>query len=356
MATLIESGLNQAQKDSLAIVNFIFHIIDPEAEDEADRVVYLDEVTLQEKQKQFFLDRLRDIAEGTQYVFKEDAVFVRERCALLLEKPAQFNQLSRQLTEDFAARHEGQMAPGVFVVAVVSFMASAGKSKKLVLMVKMDKRPTFSYTHKSVDGKRIAKMTEVPNALNETKQAIQKSAVVDVSDHFAWDVLAYDRVQKHLGTYFRAFLGVRERQVNSELTRNAFAIVRKWANSLPADAMPENEDAIGYRGRALNYLRDHDTFDTDDFIDAVVRDEDAERKAVLSTQLREALVEKGVAGQQFTPRPESLPPKERKQVYQTNEGVTITFEGAKEAAGLSIDSGVDGAVITIRTGGYQIKT
>lgn len=356
MATSIESGLNQAQKDSLALVHFIFHIIDPDAAEEKERVVYLDEVTLQDKQKDFFLDRLRDIAEGTQYVFKEDAVFVREKCTALMDSPDNFNQLSRQLTEDFAARHDGQMAPGVFIVAVVSYLASAGKLKKLVLMVKMDKRPTFSYTHKTVDGKRIAKMTAVPNALNETKQAIQKSAVIDVSDHFAWDVLAYDRVQKHLSTYFRAFLGVRERQVDSELTRNAFAAVRKWANKLSSEEMPENEDALGYRGRALNYLRDHDSFDTDAFIDAVVRDEDAARKSILSAQLREDLVQNGIAGQKFTPRSESLQPKERKQVYQTNEGVTIVFEGAKEAAGLSICSGPDGTVISIRTGGYQIKS
>lgn len=356
MATLIESGLTQAQKDSLDLVQFIFHIIDPDATDEMERVVYLDEVMLQEKQKEFFLDRLRDIAEGTQYVFKEDAVFLREKSAALLNDPEQFNQISRQLTEDFASRHDGQMAAGVFVVAIVSYLVSAGRPSQLLLMVKMDKRPTFSYTHNTVDGKRIARMTDIPNALNETKQAIQKSAVVDVSDNFAWDVLAYDRVQKHLSTYFRGFLGVIERQVDSALTRDTFAIVKKWANSLSPEAIPENEDALGYRGRALNYLRDHDEFDTDEFINAVVRDEDAERKSILSAQLREALVEKGIAGQRFTPRPESLQRKERKQIYQTDEGVTIVFEGAKEAAGLSIESGPDGTVISIRTGGYQIKS
>lgn len=358
MPAPVESGLNAGQKESLAIVDFIFHIIDPDVDDPDDRVIYLDEVVLEERQKKFFLDRLRDIAEGTQFVFKEDAAFVREKTAALVGEPDNFNQLSRQVTEDFAGRHEGHMSAGVFVVAVVSYLAAPGDVKKLVLLVKMDRSPTFSYSHKTVQGRRIAKMTEIPNALNETKQAIQKSAVIDVSDHFAWNVLAFDRVQRPLlGQYFRAFLGVTERQVDSALTRLAFATVKHWADRLSSEAMPENEDAFGYRGRALNYLRDHDVFDTDSFIDTVVRDEDPTRKATLSAQLRENLVEKGVAGQQFTPRPESVQPRERKQVYETKEGVVIQFEGAKEAAGLSIEHAADGsAVISIHTTAVKLRT
>ncbi len=352
----LESVLGQAQRASLEIHNLIFHIIDPEIE-ENNHVLFLDEVELQEKQKDFFLDRLRDIAEGTQYVFRENAVHLKEKCAQLLDPVQDFNQKSRQITQDFAGRHREQMAAGVFVIAVVKFLASANEWRQLVLLVKLDKRPSFSYKYEDRGGKKVAVMEEVPNALSETKAAVQKSAVVDVTDHFAWDVLAFDRVAKPLlSDYFKAFLGVTERQQDSEWTRIAHATVKRWAARLTPESMPPGEDLYTYTGRAMNYLQDHDRFDTDAFIDAVVKDQDATRKANLAEQLGEELAKEGVAGQQFVPRPASIPNKLRKQVYRTAEGVTISFEGDKDAVGLHIEQKADGGkIITIETNKLDIK-
>jgi hypothetical protein len=352
----LESVLGQAQRDSLKIHSLVFHIIDPDIEED-DHVVYLDEVRLQEKQKAFFLDRLRDIAEGTQYVFAPDAVHLKEKCEQLLDDANDFNQLSRQITRDFAGRHLEQMSAGVFVIAVVTFLATAHDERKLVLLVKMDKRPSFSYQYETVEGKRVAVMQEVENALSETKAAVQKSAVVDVTEHFAWDVLAYDRVKKPLlSDYFKGFLGVTNRHQDSELTRVAHATVKKWAQRLPVEAMPAGEDLFSFTGRAFNYLNDHDQFDTDAFIDAVVRDQDVERKASLSNALKEELVQAGIAGQRFAPKPGSIPKRQSKQVYQTAEGVMISFEGDKDAVGLSIETKPDGGkIITIETNQLNIK-
>ncbi|MDB5992603.1 MAG: hypothetical protein JWQ10_4006 [Herbaspirillum sp.] len=352
----LESVLGQAQRDSLEIHNLIFHIIDPEIEED-DHVLFLDEVELQEKQKAFFLDRLRDIAEGTQYKFLPEAVSLKEKCELLLDDAQDFNQISRQITRDFAGRHQEQMSAGVFVIAVVTFQAAAHNSRKLILMVKMDRRPSFSYKYELRNGRKIAVMEEVPNALSETKAAVQKSAVVDVTDHFAWDVLAFDRVKKPLlSDYFKAFLGVTARHQDSELTRIAHGTVKKWAGKLAPEAMPEGEDLFSYTGRAFNYLNDHAQFDTDAFIDAVIKDQNSERKDVLVRQLKDELALAGVAGQQFVPRPGSIPKKQSKQVYQTAEGVTITFEGDKDAVGLRIEAKPDGGkILTIETNQLSIK-
>lgn len=353
----IESVLGQVQRDSLEIVDFIFHIIDPEVAEE-DRVIFLDEVQLQEKQKQFFLDRLRDVAEGTQYVFKADAVHLKEKCEQLLAEPDRFNEISRHITQDFAGRHKEQMSAGVFVVALVKYLESTNNWQKLILLVKMDKRPSFAYTHTIQAGRRVAVMSEVPNALSETKAAVQKSAVIDVANRFAWDVLGFDRVKRPLlSDYYKAFLGVTERQQDSEWTRVAHATVKKWAKKLNPEQMPPGEDVFSYTGRAHNYLKDHDTFDTDGFLDTVIRDDNAERKLAMQMALREELAVAGVAGQQFRPKPESLPRTQTKQVYQTAEGVTIMFEGDKVAAGLKIETIANGGkLITIQTNRLDIKS
>ena len=349
MAGKLEAVLSQAQKDSLDIEEFIFHIIEPDAADD-EKVVYLDAVSLQEKQRIFFLDRLRDTAEGTQYVFLPEAVNLKEKCAQLIAPGADFNQLSRQITADFAGRHKGQMSAGVFVVAIVRYQATARTQKKLILLIKMDKSPSFSYTHREIDGKRVAEMQEIPNALNETKKAIQKSAVIDVGGEFAWNVLAQDRVYKpSLGEYFKAFLGVIERQQDSSLTRAALNTVKKWARTLTPDQMAEGEDLNTYAGRAFNYLKDQDQFDTEAFLSAVVRDPNKKRKTELMDSLAEALAESGVKGQTFQPRPESLPKKERTNTYKTAEGVTVSFEGDRDAAGVSVEEGDRFTILTVRT-------
>ena len=232
MPPALEGVLSQAHRDSLAVVDFIFHIIDPEAE-EGKKVIYLDEVQLQDRQKAFFLERLREAAEGTQYVFVPDAVQLKDKCQQIVTEPARFVEFSRQITQNFSGHHDGQMSAGVFVVSTVKYLASANNWKTLIFLIKMDKRPSFSYSYSMQNGRRVAVMSEIENALNETKSAIQKSALVDVSDVFAWDVLAFDRVKKpSIGDYYRGFLGVTERQQDSVLTKTAHATVKKWARRL----------------------------------------------------------------------------------------------------------------------------
>lgn len=341
MPTPIEAVLNQQQKASLEITDFIFHIIRSNTED-PNKVLFLDEVQLQDKQKKFFLDRLRDIAEGSQYIFKPDSVHLKDKCVELLEAPSRFIELSRQITSDFADQHRGQMSDGVFVVSTVKFLASDNNWRNLIFLVKMDRSPSFSYSYQEQDGRRIAIVEENENSLNETKSAIQKSALIDVSERFAWDVLAYDRTKKpDISDYFRGFLGAIERQQDSVLTRTAHSTVRKWAKQIPGDKLPPEEDANTFVGRSLNYLNDHDLFNTNNYLDAVVRDEDELRKSELIESLREALANSGVAGQQFRPQPGSLSNKEKKQIYQTAEGVKIIYEGDNEAAGITIEE-IDG--------------
>jgi len=353
---LIEGVLSQGQRESLEIEDFIFHIIDPDA-DEDKRVIFLDEVNLHAKQREFFLARLKEIAEGTQYKFLEDAVHLKEPCVEIVSRSDRFIELSRHITQDFSGRHKGQMSPGVFVIATVKYLVAAGNWQKLVFLVKMDKRPSFSYSYKNENGRLVAAMSEIENALSEAKSAIQKSALIDVSNVFAWDVLAFDQIKKPLlGDYYKGFLGVIERQEDSYLTRSAHITVKKWARKLTKEKMPENEDAFGYSGRAFNYLVDHDAFDTDEFINAVVRDDDPERKAILKNQLREELASAGISGQRFRPQPGSISTKDKKQVYKTEEGVIITFEGDKAAVGLTTENiGNNRKRIIIETGNLIIK-
>jgi hypothetical protein len=355
MPAPLDAVLTATQRASLSIEKIIFHIIDPKVE---GQVIFLDDVELEEKQKNFFLDRLRDIAEGTQYVFLPHATTLRDKCMQLVALEPNWNDITRDITQDFAGRHAEQMAAGLFVLAVVRFSAGVNDWQRLVLLVKLDKRPSWSYSFREDGDKRIAVMEEIQNALTESKAAVQKSAVIDISDYFSWDVLAYDRVQKPLlGDYYKKFLGVTERQQDSVLTRAAHDAVKRWASTIPQNDLPPGEDKISYTGRAFNYLNDHTTFETEEFLNAVLKDQDSERKAAFTVQLQAVLADAGIAGQQFMLRPESISKRASKQIYQTAEGVTITFQGDKDAAGLTIQEKPGGGrIVTIETHKLTIKS
>lgn len=351
-----ESVLTNMQAAHLEIEHFIFHVIHP---DQEDPVTFLDEVVLTDEQKTFFTERLRNAATGSQYQFMPDAVSLKEKCQQLIADLDCFIEVSRQITRSFAGHHTGNTANGVFVVAIAKTLVADNQPIRLVFLVKLDHKEVYQYVLEQLAGGQRAVMHKIANSLVEDKTAVQKSALIDVSDAFAWDVLASERRPKPDGEiwdYFKEFLGVRLREDASILTRKTLAVVRKWARGLGATDVPDGEDVNTYKSRAIRFLEDNDQFDTDRFLDTVVRDEiDVERKTRVKQSLRDQLAEAGVAGQTFRPQPNSLPKKAKRMVYETMEGVTIQFEGSREEKGITIRTADGGKIIEIRTARVTTK-
>ncbi|VXA79226.1 MULTISPECIES: nucleoid-associated protein [Aeromonas] len=359
MTQQIESSISDNKKNSFRITDFIFHIIDVETQQENDGVVYLDEILLNERQKQFFLDRIKDATSGTQYVFTSSLVSLKKRIGNLEdpEHALAFNQFSQEVTADFSKHHSGNMSSGIFVVCKVDYNISESEVGKFIFLVKMDKQSSFKYSFVERDGRRIAKIDENENSLGERKDTIQKSALIDVSNQFAWHVLAYDRTKKpELSDYFREFLSVDPRLTNTLLTQKAHRVARRWAKALPLEFLADGEDANTLAGRSLNYLLDNLIFDTDRFIETIIRDSDPARRERAASSLRNTLVEEGIAGQSFAIQPKAITLKDRKQVYLTEEGVTIYYEGPADAANIDVKTLEDGSsTITIKTSKLTIR-
>ncbi|NOT15273.1 MAG: hypothetical protein HOP21_06780 [Methylotenera sp.] len=344
-----DSGLTTMQLSNLNIEHFIFHVIHADA---PDNPTFLAEVTISEEQRDFFTQRLRDAAAGTQLLFLDESPHLKEQCSNILTDQTRFVELSRQVTQDFAGRHSRNSSDGIFVTAVVSTLLADNEPVKLIFFVKMDHKVTYDYKLVQGDEGIKAVMSRIANALVEDKAAIQKSALIDVSGRFSWNVLARDRAgtgEDGLTDYFRGFLGARMREDASTLTVRAVTEVSKWAKSISLEDMPPGEDVFSFKARAVRYMEDNTVFNTDAFINTVVRDEDYDRKLRLEINLREKLTISGVAGQTFTPRPNSIPKKNRKSVYETEEGVTIIYEGEQDARRVSIRKEENETIIEIRT-------
>lgn len=348
-----ESVLLSTHRDSLIIENFIFHVIL-----KGEKVPrYLDMVTFaDDAQKQFFKELILAAAEGTQYSFvdRDNSDFV-ENCQLIVDDPVtNFVNLSKKLTHSFHELHSGNVNDGIFVIARVSMIIDRER-KSFIALLKVDYSRVYQTIKEHTD-EELIKVTfkEIQESIAEDKKKIQKWALIDVGNHFGWNVLAKQRgrlgrqadTPEAISDYFKRFLGVTERECDSNLTREFVTQVSAWARQ--QEGLPEDEIPNNYKARAISYMEAADNFDSDAFINLVVRDEDPERKEKQSEALREFLADKGLAGQAFTPKPNSLPKSQKKNTLKTGFGVTITWEGNMQDNGIEIDN--------ISRGGYKYIT
>lgn len=329
-----ESVLTEAEKATFKIEKFIFHIIIQQD----FQPIYLDEVTLTESQEDFFKKRFSDISEGTQYFFpeKDKSELYQHSSAIISNPEANFIKLSKNITYSFKQFHNKNTNDGVFITALVSVQ----DSRKLIFLLKLDHRTVYQYKI----SRNKALLEEIKNTFVEDKKAIQKAAIIDVSDYYKWDVLAKDRTASGLESgirdYFAKFLTVVELETPSKLTENAVRFANRWAIENKEELDPSQE-VSSYKSRAINYLMNSNKFVTKEFINTVILDEDPVRREKLSKSFKSYLDEKGLSGQSFVPNKGSLSKAKKKNIRQTAEGIKIEWEGDPIESNLMIPSEKD---------------
>lgn len=321
-----ESVLTNAEKDAIVIEKLIFHIILKDIVNP----VFLNKVVISEEQQRFFKARLGDSAQGRQYVFVDGSALRPNVQAIIEGDDNAFVQLSKEIASQFKLTHTNNTSDGVFIVSV----ASIGE-RKLLFLVKLDHKKIYQY--KVQDNQAL--LEEVKNTFSEDKSAIQKVALIDISDRVSWDVLVMDRGARGNDTfitnYFRNFLGVNPRETDSDLTRKTMQAAREWATNNKNIINPEQEVSF-YKNRARDYLLNHDVFNTGEFIEAVVQDPDTNRRNSLKESLLSFMQEKGLAGQVFSPKSNAITKAISKNIRKTAEGVRIEWEGSAATHGIKI--------------------
>lgn len=321
-----ESVLSIEEKQSISIEEFIFHIIIQEEDDP----IFLDAVTISDEHKAFFRDRLVDVSQGSQYIFSDKTKsVVYELCkSIVTDTSKNFLESSKKLTTDFKRLHSKNTSNGVFITA----LAKINGKRELIFLVKLDHKKVYRYQIK--DAKAL--LEEIKNTFIEDKSAIQKVALIDTSNHYLWDVLAYDRAKPgSLTDYFRNFLSVIPRETPSILTAAAITHANRWANLNKGQIDPAQEPSH-YKERAMQYLATNTLFDSDEYIRFVIYDEDDKRREILKKSFQEYIIEKGLDGQSFAINKGSLNKKSRTHTRITNEGVKIEWIGDPKDSNVSI--------------------
>lgn len=229
-------------------------------------------------------------------------------------------EISKEITSNFRTAHTGKNTnDGVFIITIASI-----KKRKLLFLIKLDHKKVYEY---KLQGSK-ALLEEVKNTFTEDKTAIQKVALIDIDSNVVWDVLVYDRSNPGSITgFFARFLSVLPRETESDLTKKTQSAALKWASQNKEIIDPGQEPSF-YKTRARNYLMNTALFDTDDYINSVIQDDNDERREVLKDSFLTFLTEEGLAGQNFVPKRDVLTPKDQtKNVRQTAEGVKIEWSG-----------------------------
>lgn len=327
-----ESVLTLEEKASITIEEFIFHII----LQEDDEPAYLDAVVISDEQKKFFRDRLIDVSQGNQYIFSDkETAGTYKLCSEILEDTANnFLQVSKSLTADFKGRHNKNTSNGVFITA----LAKINGERDLIFLVKLDHKKVYRYQVKDA----TALLEEIKNTFIEDKSAVQKVALIDVSNHYIWDALVYDRAKPGgITDYFKNFLSVKLRDTPSKWTTDAARHPQRWA-SAHRELLDPDQQPYHYKERAIQYLSTTSLFNTDAYIEFVIKDEDEVRSELLKKSFSDYITEAGLSGQEFTPNRGSLTARTKRHVLKTSEGVTLEWTGSAEDANININRVPDG--------------
>lgn len=326
-----ESVLTQVEKDSIVIQKIIFHII---VEDRFNPV-FLDEVILTDIQKEFFKNRLIDASQGNQFLFIDKTTStVYQHCKSIVEDAdTNFLPASRKLTASFKSHHKKSTSDGVFVIVLATIL----NERTLIFLIKLDHKLVYEYHLK----KGKASLEEIKNTLVEDKKAIQKVALIDTSDYYAWDVLAFDRTTPGgITEYFKNYLQVVEREDATKLTAKAISLARTWA-TINNELIDPEQDVSSYKKRAINYLSSHAVFDSDEYIDSVIFDEDLDRRARQIESFKNYLIEIGIYGQTFTPSKSAIDRRAKKNVRITSEGLKLEWVGDAQDVNIEIPRQAD---------------
>lgn len=93
--------------------------------------------------------------------------------------------------------------------------------------------------------------------------------------------------------------------------------------------------------REVKYLLNHDEFETHTFVEAVIQDENVERRQTLKNSFSTYINENGLAHQNFSIKKSVINRSNTKNIRQTAEGVKIEWEGSEQDGKIEIPNQPD---------------
>jgi hypothetical protein len=220
---------DDAELNAMAIEHMVFHLVGPKPESFV-RLEAVDPGPF----APFFLERIRLANSGVPYAFS-DASSTRQRLSRMLTDPATFQEESEKLAEDFQRGHGGTTAAGAFLV----FALRIGEARAFALL-KSDDELVLSYeVQEGPGGRKRVSLEEIERTFVQSREALQKSALIKLTDT-GGDLCVLDRRnQQKVARYFETFLNASRVHEDSALTAKLVEVTRKVIKDNPELVPPE---------------------------------------------------------------------------------------------------------------------
>lgn len=207
---------DEHQLAALRIEQMVFHLVGPKAENFV-RLEAIDPGPF----TGFFLERIGSVNSGAPYEFT-DASATRERLARISADPSRFQDESEKLADDFQREHGGATAAGAFLV----FRLTAG-AEEFFALLKYDDETVLTYDVEEADGgRKRVNLEALERTFVQNREALQKSALVRLTDGGGELRVLDRRNQQKVARYFEAFLAAKRLHDDADLTERLVKLTR----------------------------------------------------------------------------------------------------------------------------------
>ena len=333
--------LQPEQLESLAIERMVFHVVGP-GEDE---LILLEEIE-PGPFSDFFLDRLKSSNSGIMFDFIPAGSIVLTSLLQVENDQRSFVEESKKLATQFKRHHGGNAVKGVFFVFLLD---AAGD--RFYALIKYDHQTVLSYRIEDRANGHYPLLQELQETFVKSPDALQKSAIVRLSDGTG-QLCVKDRVSpKEVTQYFKLFLGAQRRYTPEKLTERIAEITNKVAKENISELSRETRKNL--RQRLYDTIQTQAGFNPDDsepFLTSVFGPlpEGSRIRQAFHRKLNSLHLE-GEAFE-FDRNAVTRPAKRR---IVTTEGIQVIFDREYEAS-VTVEPIVGGLTkITITTGGVE---
>ena len=312
--------------NDITISEFIFHVVHHGEEDP----ILLDETSIKGFET-FFKDRIREILSGNKFFFEEDSAFL-ESLKSIESKEKSFLEISKELATAFHSIKDNRIKPGVMILIKCTI-----NTENRYILIKYDHEEVIYYTQ--INKKAILK--EISNTFSKNKTALQKSVIIELSNHDSTAIVIDKSELSNITAFFKAFLGVR-RVYNSDIMttkvqESYIQTAKAFKNLLPKEytrQLPTN---------FYNLTKSMDNFEEEGFLKQAFG---MYYSPQMDLTFKRELKRQDILGESF-PLDKKIPePKQKK--FRTEEGVIIQFTKEAEDTVKIVDQENE-TIITITT-------
>jgi len=290
------------------IENFIFHVVH-----HGDNEPILMDNTPIDGFEEFFKKRINEILNGNKFLFINDSLFLNA-IKDIEKNNSTFVSISKNLAKQFHQHQDKRVKAGVMIL----IKALINQAPKYIL-IKYDHASVITY--KTADRKAV--LEEIKNTFSKSKDALQKSAIIDLSEKIPNAIIIDKSERGDITDFFKGFLGVKRFHTTETLTEKVkhcfLETIKAHKLELPGDFTSQASLTF------YNHVQSFKSFNEEETVKSLFGNYYSQQ---IAGTFRRKIQQEDIVGEEFDFNKKIRKPQKKK--FKTIEGVTIQYDTIAE--------------------------